>query len=236
MAYIDWPAGHWKGQLCLLSCRLASFHCGDCSIAGRTDNSIGIERGGGRVRFVSRHEAVCGLYTETSFKVAAGRWHNQPTEDTLQGRIFLEGPVDALEHVDAEVEAANVTVHRICPLPESRSPAVISASSLGPRSARGETVIGPSTVVLALLLISSFYGVLGWRGRKVKEVCRRSITSSSFALRSSCTSSTTTRIRSCLLKDRVRSTSRRRVTGPEGSASCNIICPGNTPVSNAIAR
>ncbi|KAI0254947.1 hypothetical protein BJV78DRAFT_1180066 [Lactifluus subvellereus] len=213
-----WPAGHWKGQLCLLSCRLASFHRGDCSVAGRTDNSIGIERGGGRVRFVSRHEAVCGLYTETSFKVAAGRWHNQPTEDTLQGRIFLEGPVDALEHVDAEVEAANVTVHRICPLPESRSPAVISASSLGPRSAQGVAVIGPSTVVLALLISSLI------------------ISSSSFALRSSCTFSTTTRIRSCLLKDRVRSTSRQRVTSAEGSASCNIICPGNTPVSNAIAR
>jgi len=49
--------------------------------------------------------------------------------------------------------------------------------------------------------------------------------STSFASRSSCTTSTTTRIKSRSFGDSLRSTSRQRATRLSGSASCEIMSP-----------
>src|SRR6266851_2381622 len=180
-------------------------------------------------------------------------WYDQLSEDAFQGRVFFECLQESQFRwfTDREKMVIRTPLTRSSmPIQRSRqrtsiasarsrSPAVISMSGLGPRIARGAAVVDPSIVVSASSFISSFYGADRQVRTGVEERGRRRTmtSSSSFASRSSCTTSTTTRMRSRSLEDRVRNTSRHRVTSPEGRASWDIMCPANTSFnSGTIAR
>lgn len=134
-------------------------------------------------------------------------------------------PVDPLQHPNAQRKASQINFVCSCPLLRRHLALWLGQSeALGTDGAYGSR--GPAKLALAIVdLRLAISRTRLHQRRRSGEVARTASSSGSLGSRSSCTTSTTTRMRSRSLEERMRRTSRHRATRLSGNTSCEIISP-----------